>query len=74
MLDAKKVEAIRKTLKELVGEAGAYVLLISEAAPQGPHDAQVWNEGSLLLSRGLIETGRDFVIQRALDSVTMIRK
>lgn len=73
MLNAEKVAQIRKALKELIGEDGAYVLLISEAAPKGPHDAQVWNEGSMLLSRGLVEVGRDFVIQRGLDSVDMIR-
>lgn len=73
MLNEKKVAEIRKALKELAGEGGAYVLLISEAAPKGPLDAQVWNEGSMLLSRGLIEIGRDFVIQRGLDQVSTIR-
>ena len=73
MLDEKKVTEIRRQLKALVGEAGAYVLLLSEAAPKTPHDAQVWNEGSGLLSRGLVEIGRDFVIQRGLDSINYIR-
>ena len=73
MLNEKKVTEIRKALKELIGEGGAYVLLISEAAPKSPHDAQIWNEGSMLLSRGLVEVGRDFVINRGLDQVITIR-
>jgi hypothetical protein len=73
MLD-KKVDRIRELCKEVAGPGGAYVLCLSIATPQTSMDSQVWIEGSAPLTRGLIELGRDLVIQRGMDSISPVRR
>lgn len=73
MLDPKKVEKIRELCKEVAGQDGVYVLMLAGPAPKSAHDAQVWCEGNNILCRGLVEVGRDFVIQRGLDCISPIR-
>ena len=71
-MDEKKLAALKKLAKELVGQDGCYILMVAKADLRDPLNAQVWSEGPGPLVRGMVEIGRDFVIQRQMGNVKSI--